>query len=215
MANNLHEAMKLYLSSYRLGDKPEQLAELLGDNKKVVVIPNALDFSTDLVRREQSQKREFDDLKSIGLEAEELDLRLYFGKQGELEKKIKEYGLMWVRGGNAFVLRRAMRQSGLDEILKELSKGDEIVYGGYSAGVCVIGHTLKGGELVDDPIIVPDGYQKEILWDGIGLVDFSFAPHYRSDHPESAAIEKMVDFYKKNAMPFRALKDGEVIIQTV
>ena len=59
--------MKLYLSSYRLGDKPEQLTELLGDNKKVAVIPNALDFSTDLARREQSQKREFDDLKSICL----------------------------------------------------------------------------------------------------------------------------------------------------
>ncbi|MGB2791463.1 MAG: Type 1 glutamine amidotransferase-like domain-containing protein [Candidatus Moraniibacteriota bacterium] len=207
--------MKLYLSSYRLGDKPEQLAELLGDNKKVVVIPNALDFSTDLARREQSQKREFDDLKSIGLDAEELDLRLYFGKQGELEKKIKEYGLIWVRGGNAFVLRQAMRQSGLDEILKELAKGDEIVYGGYSAGVCVIGPTLKGVELVDDPTIVPDGYQKEIPWDGIGLIDFSFAPHYQSDHAESSAVDKMIDFYKKNAMPFRALKDGEVIIQTV
>lgn len=207
--------MKLYLSSYRLGDKPEQLTELLGDNKKVAVIPNALDFSTDLARREQSQKREFDDLKSIDLEVEELDLRLYFGKQGELEKKIKEYGLMWVRGGNAFVLRRAMRQSGLDEILKELSKGDEIVYGGYSAGVCVIGPTLKGVELVDDPTIIPDGYQKEIMWEGIGLVDFSFAPHYQSDHTESSAVEKMIDFYKKNAMPFRALKDGEVIIQTI
>lgn len=198
-----------------MGDKPEQLAELLGDNKKVAVISNALDFSTDLARREQSQKREFDDLKSIGLDAEELDLRLYFGKQGELKKKMKEYGLMWVRGGNAFVLRRAMRQSGLDEILKELSKGDDIVYGGYSAGVCVIGPTLKGVELVDDPTIIPDGYQKEILWEGIGLIDFSFAPHYQSDHTESSAVDKMIDFYKKNTMPFRALKDGEVIIRTV
>jgi dipeptidase E len=206
--------MKLYLSSYRLGDKPEQLVKLLGDNKKVAVIPNALDFSTDLARREQSQKREFDDLKSIGLEAEELDLRLYFGKQKELEKKIKEYGLMWVRGGNTFVLRRALYQSGLDEVLKELAKGDDVVYGGYSAGVCVIAPTLKGVELVDDPTIVPDGYQKEIVWDGIGLVDFSFAPHYQSDHAESSVVEEMIDFYKKNAMPFRALKDGEVIIQT-
>lgn len=207
--------MKFYLSSYRLGDRPEQLVELLNDNKKVVVIPNALDFSIDFARREQSQKREFDDLKSIGLEAEELDLRLYFGKQGELERKIKEYGLIWVRGGNAFVLRRAMHQSGLDEILKELAKGDDVVYGGYSAGVCVIGPTLKGVDIVDDPTIIPDGYQKEIIWDGIGLVDFSFAPHYQSDHAESSVVEKMVGFYKENAMPFRALKDGEVIIQTV
>ena len=93
--------------------------------------------------------------------------------------------------------------------------GDDVVYGGYSAGVCIIGLTLRGVELVDDPTIVPDGYQKEIVWDGVGLVDFSFAPHYQSDHAESSAVDKMVDFYKKNAMPFRALKDGEVIIQTI
>lgn len=186
-----------------------------GNGDRIQVISNALDFSTDLARREQSQKREFDDLKSIGLEAEELDLRLYFGKQEELERKIKECGLMWVRGENAFVLRQAMRQSGLDEILKELAKGDDVVYGGYSAGVCVIGPTLKGVEIVDDPTIVPDGYDAEVIWDGVGLVDFSFAPHYQLNHPESEAIEEVVEFYKKNDMPFRGLKDGEVIIQAI
>ena len=34
----------MYLSSYRLGGKPQQLVNLVGNNKKVAVIPNALDF---------------------------------------------------------------------------------------------------------------------------------------------------------------------------
>jgi len=206
--------MKLYLSSYHLGDKPNQLADLLGDNKRVAVISNALDFSIDLERLAKSRQREFDELAAIGLNAEEIDLRRYFGKQRELEKKLSEYGLIWVRGGNSFILRRAMYQSGLDEILRKLSLNDTIVYGGYSAGVSVLGPTLSGVELVDDPMIIPEGYEKEIIWDGVGLLDFSFAPHYQSNHPESASIEKVVEFYKERSMLFRTLKDGEVIIQT-
>lgn len=207
--------MKLYLSSYRLGNEADQLANLVGNNKKVAVILNALDFSTDEERRTKSQQREFDDLKSVGLQAEELDLRPYFGKWEALEKKIREYGLIWVRGGNAFVLRRAMHQSGFDTILQELASQDDLVYGGYSAGVCVIGPTLRGIEIVDDPGIVPEGYEKDVIWEGVGLVDFSFAPHYQSNHPESASIEKLVAFYEENNMPYRALSDGEVIVQTI
>lgn len=207
--------MRLYLSSYRLGDKPEQLVGLLGTNKKVAVISNALDFSTDQERLAKGLQREFDELSAIGLKAEEVDLRTYFGKREALEAKLKEYGLIWVRGGNSFILRRAMRQSGLDEILRKLALGDDIVYAGYSAGVSVVGPTLKGVEIVDDPTIVPEGYEVEVIWDGVGLVDFSFAPHYQSNHPESEAIGKVVEFYKKNGMSFRGLKDGEVIIQTI
>lgn len=108
-----------------------------------------------------------------------------------------------------------MRQSGLDEILREHISDDEIVYGGFSAGACVVGPTLKGVDLVDDPNVVPKGYEKEVIWDGVGLVDFSFAPHFQSYHPESEAMNKVVEFYKTNNMPFRALKDGEVIIQSI
>lgn len=209
--------MKLYLSSYRLGNKTDELVSLIKNNRKVAVIPNALDFSTDLDRRAKSQQREFEDLQGIGLEPEELDLREYFNKQSELIKKIQGYGLIWVRGGNAFVLRRAMAQSGFDSILRNLRSQDNhnIVYGGYSAGVCVIGPTLRGIEIVDDPTIVPDGYDVDTIWDGVGLVDFSFAPHYKSDHPESAAIEKLVQFYSMNNMKYEALSDGEAMLRTV
>lgn len=207
--------MKLYLSSYRLGNKTDELVSLLGDNKKVAIIPNALDFSTDIERRKKSQQREFEDLQNIGLQPEELDLRSYFDKQDSLKEKIADYGLIWARGGNAFVLRRAMYQSSLDRILKELASQDRILYGGYSAGVCVISPTLRGIEIVDDPTIVPTGYQTKTIWDGIGLVDFSFAPHYRSDHPESTAIENLVKFYEENNMKYEALSDGEAMIKTI
>ena len=56
--------------------------------------------------------------------------------------------------------------------------------------------------------------QKEIIWDGVGLVDYCFAPHYKSDHPESSLVDKMVEYFVENKMPFKTLRDGEVIIET-
>ena len=67
--------MKLYLSSYKIGDNPKLLADLICNNKKIAIIPNALDIYTDLVRREASLQREKDSLIQIGIQPEELDLR--------------------------------------------------------------------------------------------------------------------------------------------
>ena len=153
--------MKMYLSSYRLGDNPQQLVDLVGNNKKVAVIPNALDFSTEIDRRNAGVQREIDDLKQLGLEPEEVDLRDYFGKPEELTKKLSEYGVVWVRGGNTFVLRRAFKESGMDEWLVGQKDNKELVYAGYSAGVCILSPSLKGLDTVDDPNIVLEDYKKE------------------------------------------------------
>jgi len=206
--------MKLYLSSYHLGNDSEKLKAMIGTNKKAAIIPNALDFSQDLARRDKSMQQEMDDLKRLGFVPNELDLRKYFGKVNELRLKIKEYGLVWVRGGNCFVLRRAMQESGFDEIIKEYRNRDELVYGGYSAGVCVITPTLKGIELVDDAEILPEGYKNQTIWDGIGLINYCFAPHYHSDHPESEVMNKTIQYFTDNKILFKALKDGEVLIDS-
>lgn len=203
----------MYLSSYRLGNNPEKLVRLIGPNKKIAVIPNALDFSTDIPRRNEGVQREIDDLNKLGLQAEEIDLRNYFNKSRELEQKLSEYGALWVRGGNTFVLRRAFKESGLDEWLKRQKDNKELVYAGYSAGVCILSPTLKGLEIVDDPVITAEGYPKETLWDGLGLIDFAFAPHFESPgHPETEAVGREVERYKKEGVKYRALHDGEAIV---
>ena len=207
--------MKLYLSSYHIGNSPEKLKEMVGENKRAAIIHNALDFATDFERLEKSKKDEANDLKSLGFEPEELDLRNYFGKPNELREKLKGFGLVWVRGGNTFVLRRAMKESGFDEIIKEYIGKDTLVYAGYSAGVCVVTPTLKGLELVDDPNSIPESYKNEIIWEGLGLINYSFAPHYKSDHPESAAVSKEVEYSIENKIPFIALHDGEVLIENL
>jgi len=205
--------MKFYLSSYKVGNETDKLKALIPrDNKKTAYISNALDFSNDAERRKQGEQSDIEQLKLFGLDVELLDLRDYFGKKTELEKKIAEFGVIWVRGGNCFVLRQAMKLSGLDDILKDLLKKDDILYGGYSAGVCVLAPTLKGMELVDDPNVKPYDSQKETIWDGVGILDYTILPHYKSDHPESGKVDEAIEYMTKNKIPFKTLRDGEVII---
>jgi dipeptidase E len=205
--------MKMYLSSYRLGDNPQLLTDLVGENKKVVVIANAIDFGNDSERRKTGVQREIDDLTKLGLQPEELDLRNYFGKPQELEKKLFGYGILWVRGGNTFILRRAFKESGMDHWLISQKDNKELVYAGYSAGVCILSPTLKGLEFVDDPDTTPDGYSQEAIWDGLGLISFAFAPHFESPgHPETEAVGREIEYYKKGGVEYKALHDGEVIV---
>jgi dipeptidase E len=204
--------MKLYLSSFRLGNDPNLLSAIVGDkNRKAAVVANAMDFLDNPERSDRVQA-EIEALSELGFEPEEVDLRDYFDGSKDLEKKLSEFGLLWLRGGNTFILRRAMVQSGFDKALHTLFMKDEIVYGGYSAGICVLTPDLHGTELVDDPNLVPKGYKPEIIWKGMGLVDFAIAPHYRSDHPESPAVEQEVAYYKKHKIPYKALRDGQVIL---
>ena len=91
-------------------------------------------------------------------------------------------------------------------------RSDEVVYAGYSAGAVVAGPSLVGIDLVDDPTEVPEGYMPEPLWDGLGFVDYTIAPHYKSDHPESAMVDDVVAYLQEHRLDCRPLRDGEVII---
>jgi dipeptidase E len=202
--------MRLYLSSYKFGSKPDAMLTLL-DGKKTAVIMNAQDGKSSVSRQERLQQ-ELSGLAKLGLEPKELDLRHYFGKEQALEQDLDEFDFVWVRGGNAFLLRRAYKQSGFDKIITKMLLNDEIAYGGYSAGICLLAPSLKGVELVDPTNELAENYDEEVIWDGLGLVNYAFAPHYKSDHPESEDINKTVNYYIDNHVLFVALRDGEAIL---
>lgn len=204
--------MKLYLSSYRIGRRGAELAGLLGGHKRVAVISNALDFSTDTERLRAGREREIASLAGLGITAEEVDLRRYFGAPHELRHALRDLDGVWVVGGNTFLLRRAMALSGLDEILRERAEDREFVYAGYSAGACVLAPSLRGIHLADDPTRVAGGYPEAVPWDGLGIVPFAIVPHYRSDHPESPLMEAVVSYFLEHGVPFITLRDGDVYI---
>lgn len=206
--------MKFYLSSSKIGNEEQRLIEITKNgNKKVAYINNALDFATDLERKNKSDSMDVSELERIGFTVDILDLKKFFHNLEGLKEKLHEYDVLWVRGGNTFVLAQAMRLSGFDEIVKSFYKDNrDILYGGYSAGVCILGPTLKGIHLADDPNQKPYGKEYQTIWDGLHILEYVIAPHYKSDHPESEDIDKSIEYMIDKKIPYKALKDGEVII---
>jgi dipeptidase E len=204
--------MKLYLSSYQLGREPGRLRELAGHGARAAIIMNATDVFGD-ERRPEYRAKYIAALGELGFDGFELDLREFFFTPSRLPASLEGVGLLWVVGGNTFVLRRAMRLSGLDAWLPRQLRENQIVYGGFSAGACVAQTSLHGLHLADDPATLPAGYPpSDTIWEGLGLIDFHIVPHYRSPHPESALMEAVVAYHKAHAQPYRTLADGGVII---
>lgn len=192
----------------------KKLAELAGNNKQALIIVNACDELPE-TDRQIRVRQEIGLLREIGFSSKEIDLREYFNnphKQQALGTMLNNAGLVWARGGNSFVLRRAMKASGFDAMLIDLLKRNTIVYGGYSAGACVLSPSLKGVDMVDDPSMVPAGYDAAIVWEGLGLVPYAIVPHYKSILPESEDVDRLVQHYIDHQILFKALRDEDVII---
>ncbi|MEV8372203.1 Type 1 glutamine amidotransferase-like domain-containing protein [Kribbella sp. NPDC056861] len=204
--------MKLYLSSFRLGDHPEHLVALLPEAGRVAVICNAIDAADPAVRREKVAA-ELAWLRALGLRPEELDLRSYSERGAradqDLRARLTQYDGLWVRGGNVFVLRAAMAASGADLILPGLITSEAFVYAGYSAGCCVLAPSLRGLELCD-PVEEVDG---ELIWDGLGVLDEAIVPHLDSPgHPETELLQKVVAAYERDGVRHLGLRDGQALV---
>ena len=109
--------MRLYLSSFDLGDRPEELVALTGLARRAAIIVNALDNRPKeraIWLKEQTVK-----VVGLGFRVTELDLRSYFKTPDGLSKFLADKDVVWINGGNAFILRRAMRQSGFDVLIRK------------------------------------------------------------------------------------------------
>jgi peptidase E len=84
---------------------------------------------------------------------------------------------------------------------------DTLAYGGCSAGACVCAPTLRGIELIDDAFAAGAP-----VFDGLGLVDFSIAPHYGADGEVGETIDRLIAHFRAAGTPYRALRDGQAIV---
>lgn len=203
--------MKLYLSSFELGNKTDILKQWVEKNdNKILLITNARDLKENKKEEQEKIRSYCELLQNIGFKVEILDLQKYFYKEEELNKYLKNYKAFCVIGGNVFVLRIAMKLSGFDKFLIE-NKYSNLLYIGWSAGSCVLSKKLNGLNLVDEPV---NPYNTdEIIYDGIGFLDKIFVPHYKSDHKESYLIDNVVNYLIENKIEFDTFKDGEVLIK--
>lgn len=203
--------MKLYLSSFKFGNDIKILKEWINThNNKILLIANALD-AKDEVKIKKNIADDTELLTEIGFDVKLVDLKEYFNSPDKLKKEFMEYNTYCVMGGNVFVLRQAMKLSGFDEFLKEISNNSEYLYIGYSAGSCVLSPDLTTLSLVDEPL----NFYKcdEIIYEGLGLIDYLIVPHYKSTYHKAHLIDEIVDRCQNCNIPFKTLKDGDIIVR--
>lgn len=203
--------MRLFLSSWDPQGIPREVRSIVGPNLRCAVVVNACD-AYNRSARDDVRDRALRDLGALGFEVHELDLRDHSDDDRGLTKQLATCGMVWVTGGNAFVLRSAIRRSGFEAAIPRLLDTTQLVYGGSSAGSVVAGASLRGVELVDpvaDLELIGAG---EPIWEGLGLVDFTIAPHYESVGSMREGIDAMVLDLQRRRAPYRALKDGQSLI---
>jgi dipeptidase E len=128
---------------------------------------------------------------------EEIDIK---GKsKDELRNFFKDKNVIHIEGGNTFYLLKAIRETGFDEILKELLNEGKI-YVGTSAGASIIGPTIEFSSYL------PENTSEEEL-KGLNLVPFILKAHY-GDEKEKTYREKI----KTLKYPLRILRDGQGIL---
>ena len=199
--------VRLYLSSFRIGSCPERLVELSHGGTRAAVIANAMDFVPPDLRRE-AVRLEVTALSTLGFAPEEVDLR-----EAGASDALAEYDVLWLRGGNTFVLRSALARSAADAAICRLLDEDRLVHGGYSAGICVLAPSLHGLEAVDPPEAVTATYGDPPVWDGLGVLGHAVVPHVDSPgHHESEACNRVVERYRAEGVPHVGLRDGQVLV---
>jgi dipeptidase E len=193
-----------------VGENPRALRDLVGSGTSAAVIFNARDAVPS--ERLNYVEQEFGSLRVLGFRTEELDLRAFFGDTVGLRANLRAYDLVFVVGGNTFVLARAMAESGFGVAIGELLEEDRIVYAGYSAGACIVGPDLDGCHLIDEADVVADGFTAEVEPRALGWLPWRIVPHFRSEHEEAPLAQLAVEYLLGASLPFQALRDGQAFV---
>ncbi len=85
--------MRLYLSSYAMGNQPQELVTLTRGGTRTAVVANAADLK-DPSGRGASVRLQVNALGALGFDAEEMDLRRYFGRSRALSEAISRFDLV-------------------------------------------------------------------------------------------------------------------------
>lgn len=139
-------------------------------------------------------------IKAQGYYLEDIDIK---GKsKDELRNFFKDKNVVHVEGGNTFYLLKAIRETGFDEILKELIDQGKI-YIGTSAGSYVMCPTIDVSNWNDETV---DRYGVSDFT-ALSYVPFLLRAHYTD--LKKAEVEKRMKTLK---YPLRILRDGQGIL---
>ena len=135
-----------------------------------------------------------------GYNIEEIDIK--DKSKDELQNFFKDKNIIHVEGGNTFYLLKTIRETGFDEILKELLSEGKI-YIGTSAGAYVMCPSIDVSDWDDETV---DRFSVSDF-NALNYVPFVLYVHYKDENKEFVK-EKM----KTLKYPLRILRNGQGIL---
>jgi len=129
------------------------------------------------------------------------DIDIKDKSKDELLNFFKDKNIIHIEGGNTFYLLKAIRETGFDEILKELLNEGKI-YIGTSAGAYIMCPTVDVADWNDETV------------DRFGVNDFTalnYVPFVLKVHYKDEARESIKRKMKTLKYPLRILRDGQGI----
>ncbi|MBY6350493.1 Type 1 glutamine amidotransferase-like domain-containing protein [Rhodococcoides corynebacterioides] len=207
--------MRLFLASYRFGAHRARLLDLVGTPGRIGVVAAAAD-AWPAAARASASTSEFTLLAEAGFDPVEVDLRAVTPTTAEAA--LAGLPAVWVRGGNTFVLRHRLAASGVDHVLRERLRRDDLVYAGYSAGACVMGPSLTGVDAADPPDELAEITDDPVPQHGLGMIDDVLVPHWSTPAAPSAldpdgAARAMADACRAAGVRYRTLTDDQVFVR--
>lgn len=197
--------MKLFLSSAGLQpETTEKFLKLLGKSPKetrVCFIATASKPEEDKWYIDQDKKR----LSELGFGYEELDLEEENEKS--LDKKLKNFDVIFVEGGNTFYLLKYAKKSGFGNTLKRfLDNGG--VYLGVSAGTIIMGKNIKSSQIYYDLA----GQGDKNIVDLKDLTGLDFVPYIFCVHINKKDINIIKDYATETSYPIVCLSDSQALL---
>ncbi len=139
-------------------------------------------------------------IKENGYSFEEIDIK--DKNKDELRNFFKDKNIIHIEGGNTFYLLKVIKETGFDEILKELLNEGKI-YIGTSAGAYIMCPTIVVADWDDETV------------DRFGVFDFSslnYVPFVLKVHYKDEARDLVKEKMKTLKYPLRILRNGQGIL---
>lgn len=193
--------MRLFLASLGFGDHPDALVRIVGRDARIGVVVNAVDDRPASDQR-LAVEVESDEMSRLGLRPSHLDVA-----DPESVSRLDALDALWVRGGNTFVLRRALAVGGLDTAIADRVRAGTLAWAGYSAGAAVLSPDLDYVGEVDDPAAagpVP-------ITTGLGVLDRPVVPHVDGSYDEALRCAALSDRLTREGVAHHRIGDRDAL----
>ena len=124
---------------------------------------------------------------------------------GNAAAHVRDFGAIYVGGGNTFLLLKSLWEGGLIEVVRNLVGSGSLRYMGSSAGTNVACRAINNTN--DMPIVYPPALE------AFRLIPFNINPHYldpdpASTHKGETRERRIREFHFQSDIPVIGLREG-------